>query len=152
MRAQRPGWGIAVCGSCSIFSPALEVGRLPCMCAFGGFLLYILLAYAFLTIASLCSTLSRTYARSCTPHWDMLIVMAVGQARCEGIEARHVVMYYSSMCCVHLGHAEIRWSSQSHHLVSLLSVLCGTQALASCGRPHCRHQRRDRQRPRPGAI
>ena len=48
MLVQRPGWGIGVCGLCSVL--ACVGGLAFVVRAFGGFLL----AYAFLTIASLC--------------------------------------------------------------------------------------------------
>ena len=56
MLLQRPGRGFAVCGSCSIVGLHWWAGV---VCAFGGFLLYFLLACAFLTIASLCDVVTK---------------------------------------------------------------------------------------------
>ena len=67
MPVQRPGWGIAVYGSCSVVGLCWWAGGLALvMCAFGDFLPYSLLADAFLTIATLCNTYStaKTHAQS----------------------------------------------------------------------------------------
>ena len=51
---QQPGWGIAVCGLCSVVALCWWAG-VCCVCLWW-FPALVLLAYAFLTIASLCNT------------------------------------------------------------------------------------------------
>ena len=67
MHVQRPGWGLPFVARAGCW-PALVGWLLSCVCAFGGFLLYFLLNYAFVTIAFLCSTLRhiQSVAEACT--------------------------------------------------------------------------------------